>query len=206
MLAAMVAVAGPSTRSGFDADVVAFALHLPRRVAEREVSLAGDLVMRLPSVFAALSAGTPAARLRRARPEPWWRRRRRCNGDTESTTLMAPFCTAARRAPGPASTASATPTNPLAPTATLGRLAVGGRGESCDADPLTGPARPIARDCHAHRGKPTSRPGLRPPRRGVGSALATPHAAHRDAWHRLDRQTSTTPSTTPTEARRFTTT
>jgi Domain of unknown function (DUF222) len=56
LLAAMAAVADRSV-AGFDADEVAFALHLPRMVAQREVALGRDLVHRLPAVFAALAAG-----------------------------------------------------------------------------------------------------------------------------------------------------
>jgi hypothetical protein len=57
LLEAMAAVAATSTGIGFDADEVAFALHLPRTVAQREVVLARDLLGRLPAVFAALSEG-----------------------------------------------------------------------------------------------------------------------------------------------------
>jgi hypothetical protein len=63
LLAAMVAVAdrtvgvGVGVRSGFDADEVAFALHLPRMIAQREVVLGRDLIRRLPAVFGALSSG-----------------------------------------------------------------------------------------------------------------------------------------------------
>jgi Domain of unknown function (DUF222) len=56
-LAAMVAVADRSVGVGFDADEVAFALHLPRMVAQREVALGRDLMHRLPAVFAALEHG-----------------------------------------------------------------------------------------------------------------------------------------------------
>src|SRR4051794_30408635 len=54
LLAAMAAVANTSVGIGFDGDEVAFALHLPRMVAQREVGLARDLLARLPAVFAAL--------------------------------------------------------------------------------------------------------------------------------------------------------
>lgn len=57
LLEAMAAVADTSIGIGFDADEVAFALHLPRTVAQREVSLARDLLGRLPAVFAALAEG-----------------------------------------------------------------------------------------------------------------------------------------------------
>jgi Domain of unknown function (DUF222) len=57
LLAAMVAVADRSVGVGFDGDEVAFALHLPRAVAQREVAFGQDLIHRLPAVFAALQAG-----------------------------------------------------------------------------------------------------------------------------------------------------
>jgi Domain of unknown function (DUF222)/HNH endonuclease len=57
LLETMAAVADTSVGVGFDADEVAFALHLPRTVAQREVALARDLVGRLPAVFAALADG-----------------------------------------------------------------------------------------------------------------------------------------------------
>jgi hypothetical protein len=57
LLEAMVAVADRSVGVGFDADEVAFALHLPRMVAQREVALGRDLVHRFPAVFAVLQAG-----------------------------------------------------------------------------------------------------------------------------------------------------
>jgi hypothetical protein len=57
LLAAMVAVADRSVGVGFDADEVAFALCLPRMLAQREVALGQDLTRRLPAVFAALEAG-----------------------------------------------------------------------------------------------------------------------------------------------------
>lgn len=50
LLEAMAAVASTSIGIGFDADEVAFALHLPRTVAQRGVSLARDLLGRLPAV------------------------------------------------------------------------------------------------------------------------------------------------------------
>jgi len=57
LLEAMVAVADRSLGVGFDGDEVAFALHLPRMVAQREVALARDLTERLPDVLAALRDG-----------------------------------------------------------------------------------------------------------------------------------------------------
>jgi Domain of unknown function (DUF222) len=57
LLEAMVAVADRTVGVGFDADEVAFALHLPRAVAQREVVLGRDLIHRLPAVLAALEAG-----------------------------------------------------------------------------------------------------------------------------------------------------
>ena len=57
LLAAMVAVADRAVGVGFDADEVAFALHIPRMLAQREVVLARDLIRRLPAVFASLEAG-----------------------------------------------------------------------------------------------------------------------------------------------------
>jgi Domain of unknown function (DUF222) len=57
LLAAMVAVADRSVGIGFDADEVAFALNMPRMLAQREVVLARDLVRRLPAVFASLESG-----------------------------------------------------------------------------------------------------------------------------------------------------
>jgi Domain of unknown function (DUF222) len=57
LLAAMVTVADRSVGIGFDADEVAFALNMPRMLAQREVVLARDLVRRLPAVFASLETG-----------------------------------------------------------------------------------------------------------------------------------------------------
>jgi len=57
MLDAMVAVAGTAVGTGFDADEVAFALHLPRLVAQNQVALAVDLTTRLPQVLEALRDG-----------------------------------------------------------------------------------------------------------------------------------------------------
>ncbi|NUT22302.1 MAG: DUF222 domain-containing protein [Hamadaea sp.] len=53
----MAAVAGTSTGVGFDADEVAFALRLPRMVAQNQVALALDLTRRLPHVLDALRRG-----------------------------------------------------------------------------------------------------------------------------------------------------
>jgi hypothetical protein len=57
LLAAMVTVADRSVGVGFDADEVAFALNMPRMLAQREVVLARDLMRRLPAVFASLESG-----------------------------------------------------------------------------------------------------------------------------------------------------
>jgi Domain of unknown function (DUF222) len=56
-LEAMAPIAADSPGTGFDADEVAFALHLPRMVAQNQVALALDLTRRLPHVLEALRDG-----------------------------------------------------------------------------------------------------------------------------------------------------